>query len=111
MEICQKRQSFPEFCEAVAAWQDKLLKPVGPDDRWRSQKLQQWDRVHKALEEVFYFEAGDSALREKLTDALMAVDGGAMTQHRIRLKGSVARTMFRWANEAAKRKPKKKANR
>lgn len=112
VEICQKKkQAFSEFCEAVTAWQQKLLKPVGPEDQWRAHKLQQWDRLHDALEKVFYFEAGDGYLREKLTDVLMGVEGGAMTQHRIRLKGSVARTVFRWAKEAAKPEPKKKAKR
>ncbi len=108
VEICQKNQSFPEFCEAVTAWQNKLLKPVGTEDQWRSHKLKQWDRVHEALGEMFCFKAGDGQLQEKLTDALMAVDGGAMAQHRISFTGSVARTMFRWAEQATKPKAAKK---
>jgi hypothetical protein len=106
---CEKTLS--EFCDNVRIWMDDVLIEPGSDDKWRSHRLKQWDRVHDALGEVFYFEAGDGELQEKLTDALMAVDGGALTQHRIRLKGSVARTMFRWAQEATKPEPKKKAKR
>ena len=107
----KKKQTFREFCEAVTAWQHKLLKPVGPEDRWRADNLKQWDRLHEALGQVFYFECGGGEIREKLTDVLMGIQGGTMTQHRIRLKGSVARTVFRWAKESAKPKPTKKTKR
>jgi hypothetical protein len=110
VEFRQDGRSLPEFCEAVTAWQNELLIAVGPEDQWRHHRLKQWDRVRAALGEVFYFEAGDGELCERLTDALMAVDGSSMTQHRIHFTGSVRRTMFRWAEKtvASKRERKSK---
>ncbi|HEG43357.1 MAG TPA: hypothetical protein ENH94_04835 [Phycisphaerales bacterium] len=106
VQIEQKyREHLNSFRERVDVWIEQQLIPEGRKDRERQGREQTWNRIHSAMDDLFYHDfKSDSVLdhEDQMADILVNADGPSVPSlhvGRIRITKSRLATLKRWATE------------
>lgn len=99
LELRQKQESLAAFCVRAKAWLDDLF--VSDDAISRQCCNRDYDTTTSAVDNVFW--GGYSGNEEKFVAALLAVDGGGCSQHRIELNSRRLAVLRRWMKQDKRR--------